>query len=106
MMRLKEKQRLDRAVKVMKTLNKMQKQTKELRKNLDKKSEVIEEYNIKELETKIFECSLMPVNLIAFLELVERTKGKVLGIKIEDNNLEVFFKPNILNVKAGRGGKV
>jgi len=45
------------------------------------------------------------VNLNAFLELVERTKGKVLGIKIEDNNLEVFFKPNIVNVKAGRGGK-
>lgn len=45
------------------------------------------------------------VNLNAFLELVERTKGKVLGIKVEDNNLEVFFKPDILKIQGGKGVK-
>ncbi|HLC24934.1 MAG TPA: hypothetical protein VJJ25_04830, partial [Nitrosopumilaceae archaeon] len=46
-------------------------------KNLDKKSEVIEEYNIKELETKIFECSLMPVDVIGdtvYLDFLKKNK--------------------------------
>jgi len=79
MMRLKEKQRLDHAVKVMKTLNKMQKQTKELRKNLDKNNQVVEEYNIKELEKTIFQCSLMPVDVIGdtvYLDFLKKNKIK------------------------------
>lgn len=72
----KDKQKLIQAIKVMKILNKMQTQTIDLRKNING---VNEENDVKELEKKIFECSLTPVDIIGdtvYLDFLKKNKIK------------------------------
>ena len=103
LMKHKQKQKVDRAIKVMKTLNKMQRLTKELRENITKKDNVIEVYNISQLEKSIFECSLIAVDVIGdniYLDYLKKNRIKTIAepnqygwYHVQEKNKEPITKP-------------